>query len=403
MYINVAVYALCYQMQSPLQPQLVESVGLEKIGYAGLRTWFSAVQVLGSLISGMLIDSFGSRAALLLTFAASAVCYLALGMATQPWHLYAAFIPSVFQHGMLAAKAWVAYDAQQKGTTQHLATLAGYCGLAYGLGYVIGPTLGAHLAEVWSIQAVANLCAMGSIASAVSIVLVLPAGAASPAASASTRQGSTLAEKAQAMFRLLLLPGSARSLSVSKAVFGLGLGLFYSFFSLYSREVFNLSTTQYGYMLSASGMVGMAMQTFGVHACRTLGSPSQLVLAASVVLAGCMLGLVGAGSMVHLVMLLLPVVVCSTLWNSHMTAAFVRAAPAGASGSAVALEMALGSGVRMFTPMATTLLMTRAGQPGLAVASSALIAASVPLLLQVSAHVWESHGEPAAGSKRKSD
>ena len=54
-YVNIALYATCFQIQRPLEPFLVEKLGLSKNSggeYAKLQSFFSVMQTLGSLIAG---------------------------------------------------------------------------------------------------------------------------------------------------------------------------------------------------------------------------------------------------------------------------------------------------------------------------------------------------------------
>ena len=56
-YALVVVYALCYQLQSPIEPflvaQLSEANADAAAEYASLRTFFNCVQTVGSFLVGM--------------------------------------------------------------------------------------------------------------------------------------------------------------------------------------------------------------------------------------------------------------------------------------------------------------------------------------------------------------
>ena len=54
-YINIALYATCFQIQRPLEPFLVEKLGLTNDSggeYAKLQSFFSLMQTVGSLLAG---------------------------------------------------------------------------------------------------------------------------------------------------------------------------------------------------------------------------------------------------------------------------------------------------------------------------------------------------------------
>ena len=69
-YILVVLYALCYQFQSPIEPFLLEKLNNTSskrkaslsTTYANLKSFFSVIQGIGSLIFGAILDRFGVRA-----------------------------------------------------------------------------------------------------------------------------------------------------------------------------------------------------------------------------------------------------------------------------------------------------------------------------------------------------
>ena len=178
-YINVVLYATCYQLQRPIEPFMVERLGLTAGGsasdaqvsewvseygvnvpwgcllcvtyithtltlpqgaYMQLQSFFSVLQMVGSLFIGMLVDKIGSRGAqnfalthsltwivcvlhisggFILCFSASALSYGLLACATSIEILYISKIPTIFQAGFLCAQVRQWYTAQY--TTLQLA------------------------------------------------------------------------------------------------------------------------------------------------------------------------------------------------------------------------------------------------------------------------------------------
>ena len=72
----VVFYALCFQLQSPLEPFLVEKlVGKDKssdasVSYGRLQSLFSGIQMFASLLFGHILDKFGVRVGFTLNFLA---------------------------------------------------------------------------------------------------------------------------------------------------------------------------------------------------------------------------------------------------------------------------------------------------------------------------------------------
>ena len=59
--INVTLYAVCYQLQRPIEPYLVDRLGADRPGsdaaasYAKLQSFFSLIQTVGSPVVGLLL------------------------------------------------------------------------------------------------------------------------------------------------------------------------------------------------------------------------------------------------------------------------------------------------------------------------------------------------------------
>lgn len=76
--------------------------------YAQLQSFFSLVQILGSLIVGFLLDKLGIRFAFALNFCACAASYGILSAADSLRDLYISKLPTVFMTGFLCAQTAVA-------------------------------------------------------------------------------------------------------------------------------------------------------------------------------------------------------------------------------------------------------------------------------------------------------
>ena len=106
-YVNVSLYSLCYQLQRPVEPFMVEKLKIEGDSvaeYARLQSFFSIIQTIGSLIVGIMIDRLGSKNGFIISFLASALSYTLLANSTTLTILYLSKIPTIFQAGFLCAQ-----------------------------------------------------------------------------------------------------------------------------------------------------------------------------------------------------------------------------------------------------------------------------------------------------------
>ena len=163
-YVNIALYALCYQLQRPVEPFLVEQLGASPAGLARLQSFFAFVQTVGSPLVGRMLDVIGARAGFVVVFAASALSYALLATATTLPLLYLSKLPTLLQHAFLCAQA-VLTTACADGAAARAAAL-GRLTAAYTVGATIGPALGGHLARAGDLYAGARLAVVGSLLSA---------------------------------------------------------------------------------------------------------------------------------------------------------------------------------------------------------------------------------------------
>ena len=206
-YTNIVLYALSYQLQTPVEPFLIQQL-LEKQQqqqedggggnttttslndtYASVQSFFQAIQFCGSPLVGLLLDKYGIRVTSTIVFAASAASYALLSVATTLPLLLASKVPTVFQAAFLVAQATAAAatttssgkedekedDADHdddgksatasaaKDTTSSTTTTAastsasastteraaalGRMTTAYTIGATLGPTIGGYLAQ----------------------------------------------------------------------------------------------------------------------------------------------------------------------------------------------------------------------------------------------------------------
>ena len=190
-YINIVLYALCYQLQRPVEPFLVQQLSKDGSSngdvtrtYGQLQSFFSTIQTIGSPLVGILLDRLGVRLASTIVFASSAMSYYILSIATTLPALFYSKIPTALQHAFLVAQAVAAIACQ--GDEAARAQALGRVTTAYTIGATLGPAMGGYLAEHGDLYVGAKLAVAGSILSVVLSLLFLPDEAASKVPNGST-------------------------------------------------------------------------------------------------------------------------------------------------------------------------------------------------------------------------
>jgi MFS family permease len=364
---NLVLYAACFQMQAPALPFLVKELGVAASDFAWLRSCFALLQLAGSLVSGPLIDAFGVRAVLLLTFGVSAAHYALTASAHTLVALYLALVPTVLQHAMLAARAYVALSAPGPA----LAVRLGFTGVAYGVGVVLGPAVGGFVTDAAGPRVAAWIAALGSLASLASVALSMPPLRAAPsdagpapvpvslrkqrsaqpdAAPTPAPPTSFLAHLGVAASLVARSP-AARSLLGAKLLLAGSIALVHSLLSMFATDTYGLDARGLGLLMSYVGLLGMVVQAWGVAAARRRWRTQPLSAGCAVVAAlGCV-ALAMASSPLGLALAATPLTVASTLLAALNGAALAASAPPHAKGAMAAWDMAAGSAVRLVAPL----------------------------------------------------
>lgn len=173
----VVLYALCYQLQKPIEPFLVDKLIKNSdnstdaaTAYAKLKGYFSAFQGVGSLAFGYILDRWGTRTGLIINYLACACSYYILSIATSVELLYLSTVPGIAMAGFLCAQT--AMIKLTEPGADRVAALGGLTA-AYTIGGFVGPYIGGQLGATGDYYFGAQCAAMGSLI-AVGLVLVLP-------------------------------------------------------------------------------------------------------------------------------------------------------------------------------------------------------------------------------------
>ncbi|KPF79745.1 MFS transporter [alpha proteobacterium AAP81b] len=259
-FVTVLIDAIGFGIVIPVMPQLiVELSGKNLAGAAEISGWimflYASVQFLCGPVIGGLSDRFGRRPVLLASLVAFGCDYLVLAFApTLGWLVMARIVAGITGATFPTAYAYIADISKPEERGGNF----GIIGMAFGLGFIIGPALGAVFAQFG--HRVPFMLAAGlAFANALYGLFVLPESLPPE------RRRAFDWRRANPLGTLMQLRSQhPRVLLMVATVFVWTLG-YQSLYAAWNYSViarFGWSPTQVGWSLVAVGVVGALVQGF---------------------------------------------------------------------------------------------------------------------------------------------
>jgi len=381
LYLNVALYAAAYQMQQPSQPFMVESLSKSNgtFDYGLFRSYFQGLQVVGSLIAGFLIDKLGAKWVIALTFLVSALSYQMTAYATSLPLLYASMIPTILQHTVLGSRAYVSVASSDEDRASYI----GYIMVAYGVGMVIGPSVGGYLSSNGNYWLVCTVAASLSLFSLLIVVLFQKEPLSTLSVENSSKSNNSKKPiNSSDYFKMLTDPSVFRLLIVKLLFTGAG-ALFHSVFQVVAAQRFGFDVKGMGFVLSYVGALTI-VSNLVVSFAKSQLSDYTLLITCGVVLLSSYTAFAVSFSAIHLYLLCIPMVVASGIFQAVSAAQLASLVRAELTGTATALDMGIGSGVRMISPVLASSMLSEYGFSSVGLSSAGLMSAAVFLLFFIS-------------------
>ena len=385
-YANVALYAICYQLQSPIEPFLVERLVKQGGGgdaayqYGQLQSAFSALQTVGSLAVGVLLDRAGPRATMVLVFLCSAWSYYLRATVTTLAGLYWSKVPALLQHAFLVAQAVIAQAVPHARRPNALGRIM----TAYTVGATIGPYVGGRLGGVEGNHRAGALAAFwGSLLSAALCVVLLPAraphstlpdGAAEAPSTAEEQAATASAAKPPtgscdpgtlahyvAVLRTAWLPLSVKFITAC------GVAMYTACLPLVYKNVYGASPAVLGTVMAVTSIINALAGLFAVGwVSSCLGERNAIRIAINVLAVGylCIIGVLyvrdGGGALASVYPLVVLNVLLSVVGHSMATLVTSQSTSLVGEhdkGAVIGIEHALFSLARVASPSIGVVLM----------------------------------------------
>ena len=154
----------------PVQAYIVRQYSDQAIMVAMIPVLYAGAQFFAAPLLGKLSDRYGRRPVLLISILGSALGYFLFGIGGALWVLFLSRVIDGFTAGNAStASAYVADVTPPQDRAKNY----GFIGMAYGLGFILGPMLGGLLSEI-SLNAPAYAAGILSLLSAIVGYFILP-------------------------------------------------------------------------------------------------------------------------------------------------------------------------------------------------------------------------------------
>jgi DHA1 family tetracycline resistance protein-like MFS transporter len=246
-FLTIFVNLVGFGIIIPLLPFYAQTFGASPLVIGLLFASFSLSQLIAAPILGDLSDRWGRRPVLIFSLLGTVVSFVMLALARSLAMLFAARIVDGLSGGNITtARAYIADIT----TEENRAKAFGVLGAAFGLGFIVGPGLGAALSHI-SMTAPIWAAAAITVAATALAYFWLPetihrayAGGRSP--------WHALAD--------LWHRAHLRVLFTIDFVYWTAFAVYQTTFALFGARRFGFDTAHTGYLLSAFGFLGVVVQ-----------------------------------------------------------------------------------------------------------------------------------------------
>jgi multidrug resistance protein len=246
-FLTIFVNLVGFGIIIPLLPFYAVTFGASPVVIGLLFASFSLSQLLASPLLGDLSDRWGRRPVLILSLLGTVVSFVMLAVAQSLAMLFAARIVDGLSGGNITtARAYIADIT----THDDRAKAFGLLGAAFGLGFIVGPALGAAFARI-SYTAPIWAAALITVVATVLAWMWLPETV--------HRAHAGGAGAWSALRELSHRPGLRLLLGID-FMYWMAFAVYQTTFALFGAHRFGFDVTHIGYLFSAFGVLGVIVQ-----------------------------------------------------------------------------------------------------------------------------------------------
>ena len=351
-FTTVVIDLIGFGLVLPILPLWAEQIGASPVQIGLVTASYAVAQLLFAPVWGRLSDRHGRRPIILISLAGSAVAALIIGFAgTLVVLLIARTLQGIAGASYAAAQAYVADITTAKDRARGM----GLIGAAFGLGFVLGPAIGAVFSSID--QRLPFFVASGL--AAVNLLIAyrrLPESRAPDRAEVSEAPVPRLALVRRALSSRDLAPLVWLSFVATFAFVGME-----TTFALFGERRFSYDPVQIGLLFTFIGVMAVFSQGYLVGRVVDRWGESRVMLAGLLGTAVGLLLVAVSHDLWLLLVALAALAVASGLVFSTTTALISLAAGEREQGTILGLSASVGGAARIGAPLVATALFQHAG------------------------------------------
>ncbi|MBU5688180.1 MAG: MFS transporter [Candidatus Aenigmarchaeota archaeon] len=247
----------------PLLPFYAEKFTASAIIITLLVSIYSLMQFIFSPILGHLSDKYGRRPVLIISQVGSAIGYLMLAFANSIHILFLSRIIDGITGGNIStAQAYISDVSTKKDRKKAL----GIIGAAFGLGFILGPTIGGFLGHI-NIILPGIFAAIAALTASILVYLKLP----------ESKRHKTIESFQFNQIYSVLFDKKLSKIFLVTIFFGLSTAMMQSTFALYNQKVLGFRERENGLIFAYIGIVSVFMQLYVIRKLEKKYTDDQLV------------------------------------------------------------------------------------------------------------------------------
>jgi MFS family permease len=254
----VFVDILGFTMIIPLLPFYAQALGASDFVVGLVFSSYALCQLLAGPVLGKLSDMYGRKPLLILSQIGTLIGFIILAAAHSLWMVFLARIIDGITAGNLSlAQAYIADVTVPEKRAQSF----GIIGIAFGIGFTIGPGISGELARFGYVYPILASCVL-SFTSILCTAFLLPANP--PLPEGVTAVDTTATRRASIFHPSLYIDFFRRpalgSLLAQFLCFAFSFSTFFSGFALFTQARVRYGPTEVGHVLLVIGVLGILMQ-----------------------------------------------------------------------------------------------------------------------------------------------